>query len=164
MASATMAAPYNGTNSSEAMPYTCLTCTRRKVKCDKLSPICSTCLKSKLECSYQAPPPRKGKRKMSGDLNDKSAYYERILQQHGLLTGEPGSRAPSVEEAPKKQQQSQRDGPYDESEQVGKLLSGDGTTRYIDSSLWRNLGEDEMNRIVDEEDDDDPGEEASYAR
>jgi hypothetical protein len=97
---------------------------------------------------------------MSGDLNDKSAYYERILQQHGLLTGEPGSRAPSVEEAPKKQQQSQRDGPYDESEQVGKLLSGDGTTRYIDSSLWRNLGEDEMNRIVDEEDDDDPGEEA----
>jgi hypothetical protein len=97
---------------------------------------------------------------MSGDLNDKLAYYERILQQHGLLTGEPGSGAPSVEEAPKKQQQSQSEGPYDESKQVGKLLSGEGTTRYIDSSLWRNLGEDEINRIVDEADDDDAGKEA----
>jgi hypothetical protein len=160
MASATMAAPYNGIHSSESMPYTCLTCTRRKVKCDKLSPICSTCHKSKLECSYQAPPPRKGKRKMSGDLNDKLAYYERILQQNGLLTGDPGSSAPSVE-APK--QQSQSDGPHDEMKQVGKLLSGEGTTRYIDSSLWRNLGEDEMSRIVDEVDDDAEEEEVTGA-
>lgn len=154
IASATTAAPSNGANFfSEPMPYACLTCTRRKVKCDKLSPICSTCLKSKLKCSYQAPPPRKGKRKMSGDLNDKLAFYERILQQHGLLTGDPGSGVPFVE-APKRQQQPQSDSPYDESEQVGKLLFGEGTTRYIDSSLWRNLGEDEMNRIVDEADHD----------
>jgi hypothetical protein len=90
---------------------------------------------------------------MSGDLNDKLAFYERILQQHGLLTGDPGSGLPFVE-APKRQQQPQSDSPYDESEQVGKLLFGEGTTRYIDSSLWRNLGEDEMNRIVDEADND----------
>jgi hypothetical protein len=153
IAPATMPAPSSGSGlGSELMPYTCLTCTRRKVKCDKLSPICSTCLKSKLECSYQAPPPRARKRKISPDRNGRLAYYERILQQHGLLTdGGPGSDAPSVE-VPEMQPRSDR--PHDELSQVGKLLSGEGTTRYIDSSLWRNLGEDEMNRIADEADGD----------
>jgi len=89
---------------------------------------------------------------MSGDLNDKLAYYERILQQHGLLTGVTGSDIPSVE-APKSQQQPQSNGPHDEPNRVGKLLSGEGTTRYINSNLWRNLGEEEMNRIADDTDD-----------
>ena len=91
---------------------------------------------------------------MSGDLEDKLAYYEHILQQHGLLTKELGSGYPSSIEAPKSQQQPRNDSPYDEPSRVGKLLSGEGTTRYINSNLWRNLGEEEMNRIADEADDD----------
>jgi hypothetical protein len=89
---------------------------------------------------------------MSGDLNDRLAYYERILQKHGLLTdGGPESDAPSVEVP---ETRPRRDKPHDELGRIGKLLSGEGTTRYIDSSLWRNLGEDEMNRIADDADDD----------
>lgn len=90
---------------------------------------------------------------MSGDITDKLAYYERILQEHGLLADDPGSGASSFG-VPKDQQQSQSDKPNDETSRVGKLLSGEGTTRYIDSSLWRNLGEEEMNLIADEADDD----------
>jgi hypothetical protein len=136
-----------------AMAYACQTCTRRKVKCDKLSPICSTCQKAKLECSYQAPPPRKRKRKTSGDLGERVAYYERILQQHGLLTDDPGSNAPNapkdISQSAPPQHQSTRNDP----ERNGRLLSGGGTTRYVDSNLWRNLGEEEMSRIADDDDD-----------
>ena len=135
------------------MTYACQTCTRRKVKCDKLSPICSTCHKAKLECSYQAPPPRKRKRKTSGDLGERVAYYERILQQHGLLTEDPGSNSSGApKEAPQSvppPQQHSRNNP----ERNGRLLSGGGTTRYVDSNLWRNLGEEEMSRIADDDDD-----------
>jgi hypothetical protein len=90
---------------------------------------------------------------MNGDLNEKVAYYESILQQHGLLKEESGGSAPHVE-APKPQRQPKSDRPHDEPSRMGKLLSGDGTTRYVDSSLWRNLGEDEMNRIAEEADED----------
>lgn len=134
------------------MPYACQTCTRRKVKCDKLSPTCTTCHKSKLECAYQAPPPRKRKRKMSGDLSQRLAYYERILQQHGLLTEGSESSAPTEISPPAPPPQSSN--PWNEPDRNGKLLSGQGTTRYIDSNLWRNLGEEEMSRIADEADDD----------
>jgi hypothetical protein len=135
----------------KAMPYACQTCTRRKVKCDKLSPICTTCHKGKLECSYQAPPPRKRKRKMSGDLSERLAHYERILQKHGLLTEETEISPPS--EVPQRALASQSVVTYNDPERNGRLLSGEGTTRYIDSNLWRNIGEEEMSRIADDADD-----------
>ncbi|KAJ5882928.1 uncharacterized protein N7473_009814 [Penicillium subrubescens] len=36
--------------------YSCHTCRRRKVKCDKVHPICSNCAKSGAECIYDAAP------------------------------------------------------------------------------------------------------------
>lgn len=142
----------------DSMPYTCQTCTRRKVKCDKLLPICSTCSKAKLDCSYQAPPPRKRKRKPSEDLNGKLAHYERILHQHGLLTES------STDTSPVEHKEARPVAPNAQSNEpnrIGRLLSGEGTTRYVDSNLWRNLGEEEMNRIADDEadeaDDEIPG-------
>lgn len=140
-----------GSSKPEPMPYTCQTCTRRKVKCDKLTPICSTCSKAKLDCTYQAPPPRKRKRKLSGDINERLAYYERLLHQHGLLAESPNNGTAIEAETAKPAPQSTQDS---EPKRVGRLLSGDGTTRYIDSNLWRNLGEEEMTRIADEEDED----------
>ncbi len=124
-------AMHGGQPSPPAMAYACQTCTRRQVKCDKLSPICTTCHKAKHDCSYQAPPPRKRKRKTSGDIGERLAYYERILQQHGLLTDDPGSNAPSApsdtpQHAPAQHQKHHND------PRNGRLLSGEGTTRYVD--------------------------------
>lgn len=137
----------------ESMQYACQTCTRRKVKCDKLSPVCSTCAKSKLECSYQAPPPRKRKRRLSVGPNEKLARYERMLQQHGLLavTESPENGGTDAEQA---QTAAAQPTQWNEASRVGRLVSGDGTTRYIDSNLWRNLGEEEMTRFADEAEND----------
>ncbi|KAM0718561.1 hypothetical protein Q7P37_005631 [Cladosporium fusiforme] len=97
-----------------------------------------------------APPPRKRKRKLSGDINERLAYYERILHQHGLLADSPDGTPVEAEKAKSASQVVQDREP----KRVGRLLSGDGTTRYINSSLWRNLGEEEMTRIANDEDED----------
>ncbi|KAM0277935.1 hypothetical protein ACHAQH_005479 [Verticillium albo-atrum] len=89
-------APANGSRSGAAghsshpsMAYSCQTCARRKVKCDKTTPTCSSCRKGRLECIYQAPAPRARKRKPGeadgDDLHERLARYERVLRQHGLL-------------------------------------------------------------------------------
>ena len=144
------------------MSYACQTCTRRKVKCDKLMPICTSCTKGKLECFYQAPPPRKRKRKLSGDGSEKLAQYEQILAQHGLLPAAPTEIEPMVLPTPIVGRSAILDSAVaqaktSEPTRVGKLLAGPGKSRYVDSNLWRNLGVDEMMRMSDDEDDVDNG-------
>ncbi|KAK1082712.1 hypothetical protein LTR48_006804 [Friedmanniomyces endolithicus] len=68
-----------------SMAFTCVTCTRRKVKCDKTGPPCSTCRKTRLQCHYEAPPPRKRKRRPTDDIHERLEHYEGLLRQHGIL-------------------------------------------------------------------------------
>ena len=141
----------SGDSPQASMPFSCQACAKRKVKCDKTTPICSSCRKSKLECSYQAPPPRRRRRRLSGDVNEKLAQYERILHQHGLLP-HGVETSPSIEEVQQDLISLRFMEP--ETSRTGKLLAGDGKSRYIDSNFWRNLGDDEIERInVDEEED-----------
>ncbi|MCJ1410252.1 hypothetical protein MMC19_004337 [Ptychographa xylographoides] len=130
------------------MSYTCHTCATRKVKCDKVIPICSSCRKGKLECFYQAPPPRRRKRKLSGDVNERLARYERILHHHGLLP-QDADTLPSTEGTPQDPISLRLNEPL--SSRMGKLLASEGKSRYIDSSLWRPLQDDDMQRMSDDE-------------
>ncbi|EAU34181.1 conserved hypothetical protein [Aspergillus terreus NIH2624] len=62
--------------------YSCHTCRRRKVKCDKVHPVCGNCVKNGTECVYDAPPQKdaagqsknghgvKRRREMSRPLDD----------------------------------------------------------------------------------------------
>jgi hypothetical protein len=141
-----------GGNAASAQPtksYTCQTCAKRKVKCDKTTPICSSCRKSKLECFYQAPPPRRRKRNLEDDdIEERLARYELIMRQHGLLP-QHANTSPSIRET--------LDEPislrFNESEtsSTGKLVGGQGRSRYISSNLWYNLGDDEVQRMSDSE-------------
>ncbi|KXT09472.1 hypothetical protein AC579_8675 [Pseudocercospora musae] len=148
--------------------YACQTCTRRKVKCDKTAPTCTACRERKLDCTYQPPPPRRRKRKLSGggggvdDVHDKLASYERILQRHGLLPQgndvspdcESNSHSTAAANPPTGESTSiSYNNP--ETSRTGKIVAGQGKSRYIDSNIWRSLGEDEMQRMSDVEDDDD---------
>ncbi|KAF2770597.1 hypothetical protein EJ03DRAFT_310150 [Teratosphaeria nubilosa] len=128
------------------MNYTCVICARRKVKCDKIGPPCSTCKKSRLECHYEAPAPRKRKRKQADDIHERLEQYERILKEHGLL--EQGDSPPEVAS-----HHHQVYTPAAAHGRTGKLLSGRGKSRYINSALWKNLGEDDLNPSSDEDED-----------
>ncbi|KAJ5234556.1 uncharacterized protein N7469_003724 [Penicillium citrinum] len=129
-----------------SMPFICRTCARRKVKCDKAAPTCSRCRKGGFSCVYQAPQPRSQKRKLGDDTIEKLAHYEKILRENGLLdtdtseTGEP-SFQPSASV----------NHPNSVASKTGKLLTGHGRSRYIDSHMWHNLGDDEMQDLSNDE-------------
>ena len=141
----------NGDSYKPTMSCAYQNCAKRKVRCDKVLPICSSCHKGKLECFYQALLPPRRKRKLSGEVNEKLARYERILHQHGLLPQE-NDASPLIEEKPQEPISLR----FNESEtsRTGKLLTGQGKSRYIDSNLWRNLGDDEMQHVFDDEEED----------
>ncbi|KAK4900849.1 hypothetical protein LTR27_002032 [Elasticomyces elasticus] len=144
---------------ANAMPYACVTCTRRKVRCDKTGPPCSTCRKTRLECSYEAPPPRKRKRKPTDDIHERLEHYESLLRQHGIdpdrsPLDQAEKPSPSDNVPLKKSSLSGGGlggGDPAGSSRTGKLLAGRGKSRYIDSTLWRNL--EDLRASSDEEDD-----------
>lgn len=141
----------NGHSSQSLMEYTCQTCSKRKVKCDKVTPTCSSCRKSNVECSYQAPPPRRRKRKLSGDADDRLARYESILREHGLLPQDNDASCSTGETSATQQEPISLRLNEPETSTVGKLLTGQGKSRYINNSLWRSLENDEIQHMSDEE-------------
>lgn len=147
---------------AQLMPFSCTTCARRKVKCDKLLSKCSACRKGRLDCQYQEPPPRKKKRKPVEDLQDRLDRYEKLLHDHGILTKDedkiPSNAATGTtalqDDKPMGLFGSTPDGPN--LKRTGRLIQGpsnSGKTRYIDSNIWRNLQE-HMELSSDEVDED----------
>ncbi|KAJ0418632.1 fungal-specific transcription factor domain-containing protein [Aspergillus carlsbadensis] len=127
-----------------SVSYTCQTCTRRKVKCDKLLPVCSRCRKANLECCYQPPRPRQKRRLSEGttELREKVARYEHVLRENGLFNAE--TPPTGFAELPQlAQTEPQRTSP-------GTLLGEQETSRYIGSHLWRSLGDEEMQRMSED--------------
>ncbi|KAG7119132.1 Transcription factor vrtR1 like protein [Verticillium longisporum] len=152
-----------GYASHPSMAFSCQPCARRKVKCDRSTPLCSSCRKGRLDCIYEAPAPRARKRKPgeagADDVYERLARYERVLRRHGLL--EAAGASPAVE----KDEEALEDPIFPLwNLPSGKLVVGQGKSRYVNSHLWRNLGDDEMERMGDEhaahhDDDDDAADE-----
>ncbi|KAK5170636.1 uncharacterized protein LTR77_005225 [Saxophila tyrrhenica] len=146
-------------NGEEAcMLYTCLTCARRKVKCDKAIPICSTCRKARLDCTYQEPAPRKRKRKPVDDVHERLEQYEKILKANGLLPGAEGQKSSDAGEP---------QWPFlvtnatsttlPINSKPGKLIGKEDKARYIGSSVFKTLGDDlEPSSDEDDEGDEEP--------
>ncbi|KAI9697150.1 MAG: hypothetical protein M1820_007885 [Bogoriella megaspora] len=91
----------SGSGSSSLNPRSCVTCRRRKVKCDKKHP-CSNCTRAHIDCIYPAPgrAPRKVKKAQDGDLMDRLRRLEGIVKslEPDMLEndGKGGSRQGSV--------------------------------------------------------------------
>ncbi|KAK2749673.1 hypothetical protein FQN57_005895 [Myotisia sp. PD_48] len=62
-------------------PRSCVTCRRRKVRCNKLQP-CSNCVKAKIECVFPSPgrAPRKSKKPRDSELLARLRSLESIVQ------------------------------------------------------------------------------------
>ncbi|KAJ5714342.1 uncharacterized protein N7483_011523 [Penicillium malachiteum] len=153
------------------MPFTCQPCVRRKVKCDRSVPACLSCGKAKLECIYQPPAARACKRKrVDMDEHKRLARCEQMFQEHGILTPADATMAagPSsyrnnnnIDIIAKKSLQSTPELSHlplqasnsnqSDAGTTGKLLSGDGKSRYIDSSLWLDAEEVDMREISEHE-------------
>lgn len=119
------------------MTFSCQTCNRRKIKCDKASPVCSSCHKSKLDCRYVDPVfarNSKRQRPSQDDLEARLNRYESILLQNGLLPQDAAESATEVAQTAKVVPTPTV------STARGELIRAGTRTRYVESPLWRSLG------------------------
>ncbi|KAJ5153200.1 transcription factor vrtR1 [Penicillium canariense] len=128
------------TELTTTMPFNCQACVRKKIKCDRGVPVCSSCRKSKLQCVYKAPAPPRRKRRRSQTQH----ALERILPENPVPAALSASASSTYDAAtPVLRAQTPLAAPAAQPAKPGKLLSGDGKSRYVDNVLL--LDDDEGN-------------------
>ncbi|KAH7067146.1 fungal-specific transcription factor domain-containing protein [Paraphoma chrysanthemicola] len=169
----------SGSGSGGANPRSCVTCRRRKVKCDKKQP-CSNCVRAKIECIFPGPgrAPRKSRkppdaellerlRRLEGVVSSLNAQVEEHEQEAAERerrgsTGEPsgcpygsdkanpnGNAIPSV---------AVDDTVEGLENRFGRLVVEKGRSRYINNSFWASLNnevEDLRAILIEPSDDED---------
>ncbi|OCL15024.1 putative C6 transcription factor [Glonium stellatum] len=137
----------------DSKPYSCLTCRQRKVKCDRRTP-CSNCAKAEKHCSFI--PPVRGKRKRTKPpregLRAKLKRYEELLKSYGANVepsedfddsdSETASQPDAEMDEDTEPRSKSRTDPFGLEETKPKLITKEGTSRYFDSALWSNLGDE----------------------
>ena len=75
-------------NGTVPKAYSCVLCSRRKVKCDKNYP-CSNCRRKGVDCVFRAPAPPRRRKKISPEaaLLSRLKRAEELLKSHGLTMG-----------------------------------------------------------------------------
>lgn len=176
-------APVKDAHGRVLNPRSCVTCRKRKVKCDKLHP-CSNCTRAHIECVFPTPgrAPRKA-RKVS-DTRDVE-LLARLRRLEGVVKGlgvEVSNVDAASDNAPK---QSNREAVSDQPRSIhpnnedpfgentnrldaningqlesrfGRLVINEGKSRYINNSFWANLSNEveDLKGILNEASDDDP--------
>jgi hypothetical protein len=85
--------PNNAAPKPNFHKYSCMSCHKRKVKCDRQEP-CGYCQRHDEQCVYEDPaPPRKRKRPVDGtdELRARLHNYEMQLRQSGATIDENGN-------------------------------------------------------------------------
>jgi hypothetical protein len=150
-------------------PRSCVTCRRRKVKCDK-KPVCTNCIKAHIECIYPSPgrAPRKPRKPQDSELIDRLKKLEGVVQMLGSqVQPEDGSSPAKDGEKPTegegtetheekikkairelkdlKRQRREAEGDKKQSattgleNRFGRLVVDEGRSRYINPSFWASL-------------------------
>lgn len=164
-------------------PRSCITCRRRKVKCDKKNP-CSHCVRAKIDCVFPGPgrAPRKSRKPPDAEL------LERLRRLEGVVTSlnaqveghdsnsstknnnddvadrqrEPTNTAAAQDQCPLGTTPTTTT-PNDDSLQglearFGRLVVENGRSRYINNSFWASLNnevEDLKSILMEPSDDED---------
>lgn len=142
-------------------PRSCITCRRRKVKCDKNSSGCANCRRAKIECIFPGPgrAPRKSRKPPDGELMERLRRLEGVVQslnaqveEHEAEAAERDrNRAGSGDESqcPFEKQESASvvvDNSVEGLEtRFGRLVVDQGRSRYINNSFWASLNNEVCN-------------------
>lgn len=89
----------SASGASALNPRSCVTCRRRKVKCDKKHP-CTNCTKARIECIFPAPgrAPRKARKPPDAELLDRLRKLEGMVKTLGGATVDDAKGQTSEEE------------------------------------------------------------------
>ncbi|KAL4780880.1 fungal-specific transcription factor domain-containing protein [Aspergillus varians] len=174
-------APHKEASQESLALRSCVTCRRRKVRCDKRSP-CSNCVKAAIECIF--PPPGRAPRKMKRPPAENAELLTRLRQLENIVeaaitnTNTQATLSPpqqrsdrSSGDPPAQPQPSQEEGeggcpvaaaaaraqlPSLEHE-FGRLVIEDNRSRYVSNRFWASLGDqiEELQDILDPSSSDD---------
>ncbi|KAI4124847.1 MAG: hypothetical protein LQ338_004601 [Usnochroma carphineum] len=166
--------PVNGTNSSSAVtqpnPRSCVTCRKRKVRCDKRHP-CSNCNKAAIECVFPGPgrAPRRSRKPPDAELLARLRRLEGVVQHLGKnldeetekaedgIKEEPMNTDPGEESDTKPHEYKKKiprscgmfNGPEPRKKDVdgvtkefGRLVVDEGRSRYVSNKFWNTMGEE----------------------
>lgn len=146
----------SATGAPSPNPRSCVTCRRRKVKCDKKNP-CSNCVRAKIECVFPGPgrAPRKSRKPPDAEL------LERLRRLEGVVSSLNAQVEEHEHEAAERERQtstSEKDGcPFSGTNgpnspsviednsveglenRFGRLVVEKGRSRYINNSFWASL-------------------------
>ena len=147
--------------------YACVTCSQRKVKCNRQNP-CSNCIKVNNDCVFKAPPPpkRRKRRKLSNDgaveINDAETdgkptdYVLAGIGTHGakLRNGDEskvngGKGYAHICARPPVDEMYCGINRFHGGTKSGKLVTINGKSRYLGNRLWASL----TNELENEEED-----------
>ncbi|KAE8134088.1 fungal-specific transcription factor domain-containing protein [Aspergillus pseudotamarii] len=146
----------------------CITCRRRKVRCNKKCP-CVNCVKAGIECVFPPPgrAPRKSKRPHDAELLSRlkrlEGVIEHLSEKNASLSTVPSptqqrSGSVTIAECPGSAEppNAEPDGcPFDPKRkprnlehEFGRLVIEEGRSRYVNNRLWASLG-DEIEELQD---------------
>ncbi|KAF2006287.1 hypothetical protein P154DRAFT_517921 [Amniculicola lignicola CBS 123094] len=168
-------------------PRSCVTCRKRKVKCDKKQP-CSNCVRAKIECIFPGPgrAPRKSRKPPDGELMDRLKRLEGMVHTLNAQVEEHEQEAADRENKNKSRQGSQEACPSGTQQacpfegarnasvavdnsveglesRFGRLVVDQGRSRYINNSFWASLNnevEDLKAILIEPSDDEDEDQES----
>ncbi|KAL8900333.1 MAG: hypothetical protein Q9207_005748, partial [Kuettlingeria erythrocarpa] len=176
--------PVNGSNGSSNLaqpnPRSCVTCRKRKVRCDKRHP-CSNCNKAAIECVFPGPgrAPRRSRKPPDAELLARLRRLEGVVQHLGKNLDEEAEKVdhivkeePDTTEAGDESDTKPREcekkipkacgmfnGPQPRKQSVdgvtkefGRLVVEEGRSRYVSNKFWNSMSEEiaEMRDILDD--------------
>ncbi|KAL9600820.1 MAG: hypothetical protein Q9219_002958 [cf. Caloplaca sp. 3 TL-2023] len=179
--------PVNGANGTSTVaqpnPRSCITCRKRKVRCDKRHP-CSNCNKAAIECVFPGPgrAPRRTRKPPDAELLARLRRLEGVVQHLGknldeevekgddAIKEEPvaaENAAESEAKCPKEEKIPGACGMFNGPEprkksvdgmakEFGQLVVDEGRSRYVSNKFWSSMSEEiaEMRDILDDPTDD----------
>jgi Fungal Zn(2)-Cys(6) binuclear cluster domain len=131
----------------------CITCSRRKVKCDRRHP-CYHCTKANVACCFPPPgrAPRKSQKSTEGNLHERLRRLERFIQSLGtpiptdktlskVIDSEINHASPQFGTEPQETEKKPTD--LDGiSSRFGSLIVTEDSSRYISPGLWSHLNDE----------------------
>jgi Fungal Zn(2)-Cys(6) binuclear cluster domain len=131
----------------------CVTCRKRKVRCDKRPAGCLNCAKARIECFYPAAgrSPRTTRKPQDPELLARLNRLERVVQSlsaqvvdDSTLDPSPPKRAgvATANEDPKLADSSTPN------QEQGRLVIHEGKSRYVSNALWACMNDEVIPTII----------------
>ncbi|KIX04547.1 uncharacterized protein Z518_05417 [Rhinocladiella mackenziei CBS 650.93] len=168
-------APPQTTSAPRLNPRSCVTCRRRKVRCNKENP-CANCVRAGIECIFPAPgrAPRKSRKPPDAELLTRLRRLEGVVHSLGAQVDENGVVSPTLAgsadvrarfgdtqagDSPTSDRSDSKRQSIDK--HLGRLVISEDRSRYVSNAFWTGMSDEiaEMRYLLDpsssDEDDDD---------